>query len=57
MKGVESFRGEYGFKWGRMYIKSNKDVNIAYQNLRKSFKLINKCIKENRKTGWYAEVD
>jgi len=57
MKGVESFKGEYGFKWGRMYINSNRDLNLASQNLKKSFELINKCIKENRKTGWYAEVD
>lgn len=57
MKGMESFRGEYGFKWGRMYVNSNKDLKLAYQNLKKSFELINRCIKENRKTGWYAEID
>lgn len=57
MGGVESFRGEYGFKWGRMYVNSSRDVSLATQNLRKSFELINKCIKENRKTGWYAEAD
>lgn len=57
MKGVESFRGEYGFKWGRMYVNSTKDVSLATQNLKKGFELINKCIKDNKKTGWYAEAD
>ncbi len=57
MKNVDSFPGEYGFKWGRMYINSSKDVVSAVKNLKKSFELINKCIKENRKTGWYAEAD
>lgn len=57
MKGVESFKGEYGFKWGRMYVNSKKDLALVYKNLKNSFELINQCIKENRKTGWYAEID
>lgn len=57
MKGVESFPGEYGYKWGRMYVNSTSDLEVAKTNLKKSHELINKCIKENRKTGWYAETD
>jgi len=54
---VESFSGDYGFKWGRMYIKNKKDINLALKNLAKSHGLINRCIAENRNTGWYAERD
>jgi len=57
MKNVESFPGEYGQKWGRMYVRVNKDVIPASKNLKESHDLINRCIKEHRKTGWYAEKD
>ena len=56
-KNIESFPGEYGYKWGRMYVRANKDIIFAYKMLEKSHELINRCIKENRRTGWYAEKD
>ena len=57
LKNVESFPGEYGYKWGRMYVRASKDIVFASNILKKSHELINRCIKENRRTGWYAEKD
>jgi len=57
MPGVETFSGEYGYKWGRYYVRSKKDLATAVAVLKKSHKLINYCIERNIPTGWYAEVD
>ncbi|MBX3007618.1 MAG: hypothetical protein KF816_06275 [Melioribacteraceae bacterium] len=57
IKGVESFSGEYGYKWGRIYIRSKEDVQIAIGALIKSRKMIEECVSKNITTGWYAEKD
>ena len=57
MKGVETFEGEYGKKWGRFYVLEKKDIPIAASALKKSHKYINYCIENNINTGWYAEPE
>lgn len=56
-KGVEEFPGEYGFKWGRMYIGSKDELKLAVKNLKKAKALVNECISRNEPTGWYAETE
>lgn len=55
--GVEPFGGEYGQKWGRIYVMSKKDVPTAVAAVKKSHKLINYCVENNIPTGWYAEAE
>ena len=57
MKGVEAMGGEYGKKWGRIYVLEKKDIPIAVSALKKSHKYINYCIDNNINTGWYAEPE
>jgi len=57
MKGVEPFAGEYGQKWGRLYVLTNKEIPIALAALKKSHKYINYCVENNIPTGWYAESE
>ena len=57
IKGVESFAGEYGKKWGRIYVMDKKDIPTALSALKKSHKYITHCIENNIPTGWYAEPE
>ena len=57
MPRVETFSGEYGFKWGRLYVRGKNDLPNAIAVLKKSHKLINYCIERNIPTGWYAEAE
>jgi predicted transport protein len=54
---VESFSGDYGYKWGRTYVKSKKDLPSAIAALKRSHDAINYCVERNIPTGWYAETD
>src|SRR3990170_1063939 len=40
MKGVEAMGGEYGKKWGRIFVLEKKDITIAVSALKKSHKYI-----------------
>lgn len=55
--GVESFTGDYGYKWGRIYVNSKKDIARAVSALKRSHNLIDYCVERNIPTGWYAEVE
>jgi hypothetical protein len=57
IKGVESFSGDYGNKWGRMYIRNKQDVNLATKVLAHSREVIEDCVAKNIKNGWYAETE
>lgn len=57
IRGVETFSGEYGYKWGRLYVRSKKDLANAAAALKQSHSLINYCIERNIPTGWYAEAE
>jgi len=57
IKGVEAFGGEYGQKWGRMYVMNKKDVATTMTVIKKSHGYINYCVKNNLTTGWYAEAE
>lgn len=57
IKGVEKFSGEYGFKWGRLYVLDKKAISTATAAVKKSFQQINFCIENKIPTGWYAEPE
>jgi predicted transport protein len=57
IKGVESFDAEYGQKWGRLYVMNKKDISIAVEALKKSYRYINYCVENNIPTGWNAEAE
>lgn len=57
IKGVEAFSGEYGQKWGRLYVLDKNDIPTAINALKKSHKYINYCVENNLTTGWYAEAE
>ena len=57
IRGVEQFSGDYGQKWGRIYVMKHKDIATAVTALKKSFQLINYCVENKIRTGWHAEVE
>lgn len=57
MRGVEPFTGDYGYKWGRTYVRTSSDIPHDIKLLSRSHRLINQCIKNNIPTGWYAELE
>lgn len=57
ISGVEPFGGEYGQKWGRVYVLSKSDIPIAVTAAKRANKLINYCVANNLPTGWYAEAE
>lgn len=57
IKGVESYGGEYGKKWGKMTVLEKKDIPLAINALEKSHRYINYCVENNISTGWYAEPE
>lgn len=57
MKGVEGFSGEYGYKWGKMYVKDRTELQLALKNMRRSQIMVNECVSKNIPTGWYAEAE
>jgi hypothetical protein len=57
IKGVEGFSGDYGYKWGQLYVRSKPDIKHALTVLKQSHKTIEDCIAKNIPTGWYAEVE
>jgi hypothetical protein len=58
LSGVENFTYERGgAKWGRLFIRSKKDIDKAIAPLKKSLKLIKEAFKANEPTGWYAELE
>ena len=57
LKGVESFTGDYGYKWGRIYVRSKTAISNVILVFKRSHQMINQCIKDNIPIGWYAEVE
>ncbi|MFC2164010.1 hypothetical protein ACFLT2_03310 [Acidobacteriota bacterium] len=58
LKGVESFEHQKGGdKWGRIYIRDNRDLNDVLLIVKRSYELIIEAIKNNEPTGWYAELE
>ncbi len=57
IRGVESFEGEFGKKWGKIYILEKKDIPIALAAFKKAFNYINYCVENNISTGWYSEPE
>jgi hypothetical protein len=57
IKGVEPYEGDYGQKWGRLYVMNKNDISIAVKALKKSYRYINYCVENNIPTGWYAEAE
>jgi len=57
IKGVEKFESESGQKWGKIYVLHKKDIPVAIEAAKKSFKLIKYCVENKVKTGWYAEAE
>ena len=57
LKRVEGFSGEYGYKWGNMYVRSKGGAKQAASVLKQSHKMIEECIRKNIPTGWYAEAE
>ena len=57
IKGVESYGGEYGKKWGKMTVLEKKDLPLSINALKKSHDYINNCVENNITTGWYAEPE
>jgi hypothetical protein len=57
LKGVEPFSGDYGYKWGLLYVRNRKDIPNTVSVLKRSHQMINQCIKDNIPTGWYAETE
>jgi len=57
LKGVEPFSGDYGYKWGRIYVRTKTDIANAISVIKRSHQMINQCIKNNIPTGWYAETE
>ncbi|MHA1364315.1 MAG: hypothetical protein ACTSP1_17585 [Candidatus Freyarchaeota archaeon] len=58
LEGVQSF--EYvrgGAKWGRIYLRNEKDSEKVINAIKKSYELIKEAIKNNEPTGWYAELE
>lgn len=56
--GVKSFgysRG--GFKWGKITLKKEADVEKVLSSLKESYKRIKEAIKNNEPTGWYAKLE
>lgn len=46
-----------GAKWGRIYLKNEKDVEKALLAIKKSYEFIKAAIKANEPTGWFAELE
>jgi len=44
-------------KWGGLSISSEEELTKALPWIEKSYKRINKAIKNNEPTGWYAKAD
>ena len=57
IRDVEPFGGEYGQKWGRLYVITRKDIPTAVAAAKRAHKLINYCVANNIPTGWHAEVE
>jgi predicted transport protein len=59
IKGVESVSegGNYAQKWGKCYIKNDKELKAAKAVIMKSLDLIRVAIKNNENTGWYSEIE
>lgn len=52
LEGVKNIK--YHENWGEFRIKSKKDLLGAIKNIKESYELIKKAIKDNINTGWYA---
>ena len=58
LEGVKSFEYERGgAKWGRIYIRDEKELEKAIPILKKSYDLIKEAIRNNEPTGWYAGIE
>ncbi len=58
LPGVEPLDYERrGQKWGRLYVKSEKDIRIAVKALNMSHRHICEAISRGENTGWFAERD
>lgn len=52
IKGVKNIK--YHENWGEIKIKSEKDVFVIVEAVKKSHELMKQAIKDNINTGWYA---
>lgn len=52
IKGVKNIKNHEN--WGTIKIKTEKDIPIASEAIKKSHEIIRQAIKENINTGWYA---
>jgi len=57
IKGVEKTWAKGGAKWGRIYVREEKDFVPVLGVCKQSYDLIRKAIKENETTGWFAELE
>ena len=46
-----------GHKWGKIWIKTESDLELAVEACRVSYERIIAALKDNEPTGWYAEVE
>ncbi len=58
LPGAEAFDYEGGGqKWGRLYVRSAKDLAVAAEALRAARTRLLEAIERGENTGWYAERD
>jgi hypothetical protein len=58
LNGVKNFDYKKGgAKWGRIHLRTEKDVEKALSTIKKSYELIKEAIRANEPTGWYAELE
>jgi len=58
LEGVQSFDYKKGgAKWGRVYLREEKDMDRVISVIEESYRLIKEAIKANETTGWYAELE
>ena len=58
LNGVKSFDYKKGgTKWGRIYLRNEKEAEKTLSAVKKSYELIKETIKANEPTGWYAELE
>lgn len=58
IEGIE--RGQWakgGAKWGRTYVRQDKDLESSLKAIKQSYTAIKEAIKENETTGWFAELE
>ena len=54
MEGIKEFK--WGINWGDTYIRNEDDLIRIIPNIKKSYELINKAIKNNKPTSPYIKI-